>query len=45
MPRPIWPSTDSHPDAAGFDGWMLAEEPSVSMMENPMYDLRVTGCA
>ncbi len=36
--------TDSHLDAPGFDGWMLANEPSVSMMQNPIYDLRVSGC-
>lgn len=36
---------DSHPDQEGFDGWLLANEPSVSMMQNPSYDLRVTGCA
>ena len=36
--------TDSHPDAAGFKGWMLATEPSVSIMQHPIYDLRVTGC-
>jgi hypothetical protein len=36
--------TDSHPDSPGFDGWMLAAEPSLSMMEHPIYDLRVTGC-
>jgi hypothetical protein len=36
--------TDSHPDSPGFDGWMLQDEPSVSMMEHPIYDLRVTGC-
>ena len=37
--------TDSHPDSPGFDGWMLANEPSVSMMQNPIYDIRITGCA
>jgi hypothetical protein len=37
--------TDSHPDSSGFDGWLLANEPSVSMMQHPIYDLRVTGCA
>ena len=37
--------TDSHPDSDGFSGWMLAKEPSVSMMQNPIYDLRVSGCA
>ena len=36
--------TDSHPDAAGFKGWMLATEPSVSIMQHPIYDIRVTGC-
>jgi hypothetical protein len=36
---------DSHPDSPGFDGWMLQAEPSVSMMQHPIYDLRVTGCA
>ncbi len=37
--------TDSHPDAPGFDGWMLEVEPAVSMMQHPIYDLRVTGCS
>ncbi len=37
--------TDSHPDQPGFNGWMLADEPSVSMLQHPIYDLRVTGCA
>jgi hypothetical protein len=35
---------DSHPDSPGFSGWMLANEPSVSMMQNPIYDLHVAGC-
>jgi hypothetical protein len=37
--------TDSHPDSPNFDGWLLEDEPSVSMMQHPIYDLRVTGCA
>ncbi|HVZ10602.1 DUF2155 domain-containing protein [Rhodopila sp.] len=37
--------TDSHPDAPGFTGWVLANEPSVSMMQSPIYDIRVTGCS
>jgi hypothetical protein len=37
--------TDSHADSPGFDGWMLANEPAVSMMQNPIYDLRVAGCS
>ena len=36
--------TDSHPDSPGFAGWMLQQEPAASMMQHPMYDLRVTGC-
>jgi hypothetical protein len=36
--------TDSHPDSPGFDGWILRDEPSVSMLQNPIYDLHVTGC-
>jgi hypothetical protein len=37
--------TDSHPDQPPFDGWMLQDEPAVSMMQHPIYDLRVAGCA
>jgi hypothetical protein len=37
--------TDGHPDSPGFDGWMLEAEPAASMMQNPVYDLRVVGCA
>jgi hypothetical protein len=36
--------TDSHPDSPPFDGWLLSQEPSVSMMEHPIYDIRVAGC-
>lgn len=36
--------TDSHADTPAFHGWMLAAEPSVSMLQNPMYDVRVVGC-
>ncbi len=37
--------TDSHPDSPGFAGWMLQNEPSVSMMQSPIYDIRVAGCS
>jgi hypothetical protein len=37
--------TDSHPDSEGFNGWLLENEPTVSIMQHPIYDLRVTGCA
>jgi len=36
--------TDSHTDAPGFRGWMLANNPSLSMLEHPVYDVRVIGC-
>ena len=36
--------TDSHPDAPGFRGWMLADNPSLSMLQHPIYDVRVVGC-
>ena len=36
--------TDSHSDAPGFQGWMLADNPSVSMLQDPVYDVRVVGC-
>jgi len=37
--------TDSHPDSPSFNGWLLQQEPSASMMEHPIYDIRVDGCA
>jgi len=36
--------TDSHPDSPPFNGWLLWHEPAVSMMEHPIYDIRVVGC-
>jgi hypothetical protein len=36
--------TDSHTDAPGFHGWLLANHPSVSMLQHPIYDVRVVGC-
>ncbi len=36
--------TDSHPDAPGFRGWILANDPSASMLQHPIYDVRVVGC-
>jgi hypothetical protein len=37
--------TDSHPDQPRFDGWLLLAEPAASMLQHPLYDLRVAGCA
>ena len=36
--------TDSHPGEPGFSGWMVSAAPSASMLQNPIYDVRVTGC-
>jgi hypothetical protein len=36
--------TDSHADSPGFRGWLLANNPSVSMLQHPIYDVRVVGC-
>ncbi len=36
--------TDAHPGGPSFHGWMLAAEPAASMMEHPLYDLRLTAC-
>jgi hypothetical protein len=36
--------TDSHPDTPGFHGWMLESDPSISMLQHPIYDVRVVGC-
>jgi hypothetical protein len=37
--------TDSLPGTSGFSGWMLQSAPAASMLEHPLYDLRVMGCA
>ncbi len=36
--------TDKHPDQPGFKGWMFANDPSLNMLQNPIYDVRVKGC-
>ena len=36
--------TDNHTDAPSFSGWMLANNPSLSMLQHPIYDVRVVGC-
>jgi hypothetical protein len=36
---------DQHPDAPGFDGWILTREPSLNMLQNPVYDVQLAGCA
>jgi hypothetical protein len=36
--------TDRNPGSDGFRGWLLANAPSVSMMQDPVYEIRVAGC-
>jgi len=36
---------DSHPDGVHFTGWMLAAEPSLNVLDSPVYDLRVVSCS
>jgi hypothetical protein len=36
--------TDSHPDAAQFHGWLVLSAPMVSMLQHPVYDVRLSGC-
>jgi hypothetical protein len=35
---------DSRPGAPGFHGWMFSNEPSLSMLEHPIYDVRLVSC-
>jgi len=36
--------TDGRSTGTAFHGWMLASAPALSLMEHPIYDLRVTSC-
>lgn len=36
--------TDSRKGAPGFHGWIFANEPGLSMLEHPIYDLRLLAC-
>ncbi len=36
--------TDSHPGGPAFHGWMVVSDPAVSMLEHPIYDVRLAGC-
>jgi hypothetical protein len=35
---------DGRPGAPGFHGWIFANEPALSMLEHPIYDLRLINC-
>ena len=36
--------TDANGDGVGFRGWMVASQPALSMLQHPVFDIRVTGC-
>ncbi len=36
--------TDSRDNMLGFQGWLIHSTPATSMMQHPIYDLRVEGC-
>ena len=36
--------TDAKPGSPAFHGWMFQSDPAVSMLQHPIYDLRVLGC-
>jgi hypothetical protein len=36
--------TDSNPNSPSFHGWMLAQEPAVSVLEHPVYDVKLADC-
>ncbi len=35
---------DNRPDTPGFDGWMLKREPSLNMLQHPVYDVQLAAC-
>ncbi len=35
---------DSRPGSPGFHGWMFSNEPALSMLEHPIYDLHLASC-
>jgi hypothetical protein len=36
--------TDARPGIAPFHAWMLLAEPSLTIYEHPVYDIRLAGC-
>ena len=36
--------TDPRPGASGFRGWMFAANPTIAILEHPIYDIRVLAC-
>jgi hypothetical protein len=35
---------DSRQGEPGFEGWILQKEPSLNMLEHPVYDVQLAGC-
>ena len=35
---------DNRPDTPRFDGWMLKREPTLNMLQHPVYDVQLAGC-
>ncbi len=36
--------TDANNEGVAFQGWMIAGQPALSMLQHPVFDLRVLGC-
>ncbi len=36
---------DSQEGEPGFEGWILEKEPSMNMLEHPVYDVQLAGCS
>lgn len=36
--------TDNHAASFGYHAWMLANEPGLSQLEHPIYDVHLTAC-
>ena len=36
--------TDTTGEGVNFRGWMFASQPALSMLQHPVFDIRVTGC-
>jgi hypothetical protein len=36
--------TDASGEGVAFRGWMVASQPALSMLQHPVFDIRVTGC-
>jgi len=37
--------TDTRAGQPGFDGWMMKNEPGLNMLQHPVYDVQLAGCA